>query len=84
MIRLHESRKWHRGARSDVRQRCPRTARRLRAHAVLRELASALPRAIEGLSPQQLRQPEQPGKQVVDPSDPAASRGLGRFVGLEG
>ena len=30
--------------------------------AVLREMTSALPRAIEGLSPQQLRQPEQPGK----------------------
>jgi uncharacterized damage-inducible protein DinB len=29
---------------------------------VLRETASALARAIEGLSPQQLRQPEQPGK----------------------
>jgi hypothetical protein len=30
--------------------------------AVLREMTSALPRAIEGLSPPQLRQPEQPGK----------------------
>lgn len=30
--------------------------------AVLREMPSALPRAIEGLSPQQLRQPERPGK----------------------
>jgi hypothetical protein len=30
--------------------------------AVLREMPSALGRAIEGLSPQQLRQPEQPGK----------------------
>ncbi len=30
--------------------------------AVLREMPSALPRAIEGLSPQQLRQPEQSGK----------------------
>ena len=30
--------------------------------AVLREMPSALPRAIEGLSPPQLRQPEQPGK----------------------
>ena len=30
--------------------------------AVLRETPSALARAIEGLSPQQLRQPEQPGK----------------------
>jgi hypothetical protein len=30
--------------------------------AVLRETVSALPRAIEGLSPEQLRQPERPGK----------------------
>ena len=30
--------------------------------AVLREMPSALPRAIEGLSPQQLRHPERPGK----------------------
>ena len=30
--------------------------------AVLREMLSALPRAIEGLSPQQLRQPERQGK----------------------
>jgi uncharacterized damage-inducible protein DinB len=30
--------------------------------AVLREMPSALPRAIQGLSPQQLRQPERPGK----------------------
>jgi hypothetical protein len=30
--------------------------------AVLREMPSSLPRAIEGLSPPQLRQPEQPGK----------------------
>jgi uncharacterized damage-inducible protein DinB len=30
--------------------------------AVLRETTSALPRAIEGLSPSQLRRPEQPGK----------------------
>jgi DinB family protein len=30
--------------------------------AVLRDTASALPRAVEGLSPQQLRQPECPGK----------------------
>jgi len=30
--------------------------------AVLREMPSALPRAIDGLSPQQLRTPEQPGK----------------------
>src|SRR5262245_38495089 len=30
--------------------------------AVLRETPGALPRAIEGLSPQQLRQPERPGK----------------------
>src|SRR5207249_4662573 len=30
--------------------------------AVLRDTPSALPRAIEGLSPQQLRQPERPGK----------------------
>jgi hypothetical protein len=30
--------------------------------AVLRATPSALPRAIEGLSPQQLRQPERPGK----------------------
>ena len=29
---------------------------------VLRETASALPRAVEGLSPLQLRQPERPGK----------------------
>jgi uncharacterized damage-inducible protein DinB len=30
--------------------------------AVLQETTPALPRAVEGLSPQQLRQPEQPGK----------------------
>ena len=30
--------------------------------AVLREMLSALPRAVEGLSPQQLREPERPGK----------------------
>src|SRR4051812_47881247 len=30
--------------------------------AVLRETPTALPKAIDGLSPQQLRQPEQPGK----------------------
>src|SRR5947209_13511428 len=29
---------------------------------IVRETASALPRAIDGLSPRQLRQPEQPGK----------------------
>ena len=60
-VRFHESCHWSRGARSRLRQCRPGAARQPRTYKTARDDNGVL-RSIEGLSLQQLRQPERPGK----------------------